>query len=106
MSRKHPNYLRAERRRVALTQADIAILIGGRSKPTICRYERGMLPPIEVALAYEAILELPVADLLAGSYAQIGFNVRSRARALLKTSRLAKTARQSRRRRTLERLAV
>jgi transcriptional regulator with XRE-family HTH domain len=106
MSRKLTHYLRSERRRAALTQADIASLLGGTWKGRVSWYERGALPPIDVALAYEAILGIPVAELLAGSFDDVAFHVRDRARDLLRVESEAMTARHLRRRKTLERIAA
>jgi transcriptional regulator with XRE-family HTH domain len=106
MSRKLRHYLRNERRRAALTQADVAALLGGRWKGRICKYERGAIPPIEVALAYEAILAKPVSELLGGTFDDVAFHVRRRARDLLATETVPTNARRLRRRKTLERIAA
>ena len=107
MPRKLVHYLRNERRRNALTQADIAALLGGPWKGRISWYERGAIPPTEVALAYEAILGKPVSELLGGTYDEAAFNVRRRARDLLeREGTAANTPRRLRRRHTLERIAA
>jgi len=106
MPRKLVHYLRNERRRNALTQADIAALLGGPWKGRVSWYERGAVPPTDVALAYEAILGKPVSELLGGAYDEAAFNVRRRARDLLERDGIANTSRRLRRRRTLERIAA
>jgi transcriptional regulator with XRE-family HTH domain len=106
MPRKLVHYLRNERRRAALTQGDIATLLGGPWKGRVSWYERGAMPPTEVALEYEAILGKHVSDLLAGAYDRASFNVRQRARELLAQDDLPNTPRRLRRRRTLERIAA
>ena len=106
MSRKLVHYLRSERRRAALTQADVAALLGGPWKGRVSWYERGAIPPTAVALAYEAILGQPVAELLGGAFDQVSFRVRSRARDLLDKDAAPSTIRRIRRRRTLERIAA
>jgi len=106
MARKRVHYLRNERRRAALTQADIAALLGGPWKGRVSWYERGATPPTDVALEYEAILGKPVSELLGGAYEQAAFVVRQRARELLNQDGLANTARRLRRRKTLERIAA
>lgn len=106
MSRRLNHYLRSERRRNALTQGDIAALLGSAWIGRVSFYERGALPPIEVALAYEAILGKPVAELLGGAYEHALFNVRRRARELLENDREPNTPRRVRRRRALERIAA
>lgn len=103
MSRKLLHYLRSERRRGALTQADVAVLLGGPWKGRVSWYERGAIPPTSVALAYEAILGKPVAELLGGAFDNVSFRVRARARDLLQKDVVPTTARRLRRRRTLER---
>jgi transcriptional regulator with XRE-family HTH domain len=106
MSRKLVHYLRNERRRSALTQADIAALLGGPWKGRVSWYERGAMPPTEVALEYQAILGKPVSELLGGAYDRAAFVVRQRARDLLSKDRLPNTPRRLRRRKILERIAA
>jgi transcriptional regulator with XRE-family HTH domain len=107
MPRKLVHYLRNERRRAALTQADIAALLGGTWKGRVSWYERGAMPPTEKALEYEAILGKPVSELLGGAYERAAFNVRRRARGLLEREGVVpNTPQRLRRRRTLERIAA
>ncbi len=106
MPHKHLHYLRSERRRSALTQTDIAALLGGAGKARISRYERGFMPPTHVALAYEVIMGKPVAELLGGAFEETAFRVRRRASDLLRRERSVATPRRLRRRRTLERIAT
>ncbi len=83
MPRKLPHYLRIERRRAGLSQTDIAVLLGVRTASKISRYERGRrLPPLKTALAYEAILGKPIAELFGGTFQPIRAEVGRRARAL------------------------
>lgn len=105
MPRKLPHYLRTERRRHGLTQADLAALLGGYGKGLVSWYERGALPPIQVALAYEAIFGRPVADLLGGSYDTLAEAVRERARELLAKDQSPPSPRRIRRREVLQRIA-
>src|ERR1700682_3702001 len=82
MPRKLPHYLRIERRRAGLSQTDIAALLGIRTASKISRYERGRrLPPLKTALAYEAILGKPIAELFGGTFGSIRGEVARRARA-------------------------
>lgn len=106
MPRKLAHYLRTERRRAALTQADITALLGVPWKTRVSRYEHGALPPIEAALAYEAILGVPVSDLLGGTSDRIAFEVRRRAQELLEKANVANTPRRLRRRQSLEHIAA
>ena len=83
MSRKLPHYLRIERRRAGLSQTDIGALLGVRTGSKISRYEHGRrLPPLKTALAYEAILGKPIAELFGGTFAAIEGEVQRRARSL------------------------
>ena len=106
MPRKLAHYLRNERRRNALTQADIAALLDVRWKQRVGWYERGKLPPIETALALEAILGKPISELLAGAYERIAFNVRRRAQELLARDLGRESPRRIRRKRSLTRIAA
>ena len=106
MSRRLPQYLRFERRRAGFSQADVAYLFGARAKTKVSRYERGRhLPPLMTALAYEAMLGLPVAQLFPAAFATARRNLLRRARRL--TRRLAalpQNARTVRRQRSIENL--
>lgn len=80
MARKLPDYLRSERRRAGLSQEDIAALLGS-GVLAISRYEgRKRIPPLEIALAYQAVFGTPVAELFPGRYQEIVKQVRARAR--------------------------
>jgi transcriptional regulator with XRE-family HTH domain len=79
MPRKLPDYLRSERRRAGLSQEDIAALLG-TGVLSISRYEqRRRLPPLELALAYQAVFGTPVAELFPGRFREIVNLVRDRA---------------------------
>ena len=106
MPHKLLHYLRNERRRGALTQADVAALLGGPWKGRVSWYERGALPPTEVALEYQAILGKPVSELLRGAFQEAEFKVRRRAQELLREERPPNTPRRWRRHDTLERIAA
>lgn len=106
MARKFVHYLRNERRRSALTQADVAALLGGPWKGRVSWYERGATPPTPVALEYEAILGKPVSELLGGAFAKAVSNVRHRAREILNHESTPNTPRRLRRYATLQRLAA
>jgi transcriptional regulator with XRE-family HTH domain len=106
MPRKLAHYLRAERRSAALTQPDIAALLGTRWKQRVAWYERGKLPPIEVALALEVIFGKPVSELLGGTYDRIAADIRERARELLARPQERETSRRARRQRSLTRIAA
>lgn len=106
MPRKLTHYLRSERRLNALTQADIAALLDAPWKQRVGWYERGKLPPIETALALEAIFGKPVSELLGGAYDEIARGVRRRAQNLLARHDANETPRRLRRKRSLLRIAA
>jgi transcriptional regulator with XRE-family HTH domain len=107
MPHKVVHYLRNERIAAALTQADIAALLGVPWKSRVVRYERkGVVPPVQAALAYQAIYGKPVANLLRGTYNGIESEVRKRAREMLARGDTPRTPRQLRRQRSLERIAA
>ena len=106
MSRKLVHYLRNERRLHYLTQADVAALLGGTWKSRVAKYERGVIPPTNVALEYQAILGKPVSELLGGAYERARSDVRRRAHELLMRDDAGNTPRRLRRRRSLERIAA
>jgi transcriptional regulator with XRE-family HTH domain len=64
---KLENYLRAYRKRSGLTQRDVAFLLGCQSGTQVSRYEkRHRVPPLETALACEAVFGVPMSELFAG----------------------------------------
>ncbi len=80
------NYLRTHRKRLALSQEEVAFLLGvnGLNKDEkVSRHESfAREPSLETALAYEAIYGKPVRELFAGLYEQVEQNVANRARLL------------------------
>jgi transcriptional regulator with XRE-family HTH domain len=63
------NYLRKHRKRLGLSQVELAHLLGAKGGAKVCRYEKSVrIPPLETALAYEVILGRPVRELFAGIY--------------------------------------
>ncbi len=80
------NYLRTHRKRLALSQEEVAFLLGvnGLEKAiNVCRHENDAREPsLQSALAYEAIYGRPVRELFAGLYEQAEQNVAERARLL------------------------
>lgn len=80
-----PNHLLSNRKRLALSQADIARLINAESGDKVCRHERFQrVPDLETALAYEAIYKRSVSELFPGLYQKIEREVAARAVALAK----------------------
>jgi DNA-binding XRE family transcriptional regulator len=76
-------YLRALRRRSALSQEDVAFLLGAFTGSRVSRHETGACgPPIEVALAYEVIFGAGMAEIYEHELLEIAKHVRQRARTL------------------------
>lgn len=95
-----PNYLRAERKRLALSQKDVAVLLGADSGAKACRYERFVREPtLRTALAYAAIFHKPVTELFAGLYQTMEAEVAARAKVLASKAESQKPTRQMLRRR-------
>ena len=79
-----PNYLRANRKRLALSQDEVAFLLGTKSGAKVCRYERFVREPsLATALAYEVIFKRSVSELFGGLYQKVGREVAERAKVLV-----------------------
>ena len=80
------NYLRTNRKRLALSQEEVAFLLGFKGEDKgikVCRDERiARKPSLEMALAYEAIYGRPIRELFGGLYDQIEQEVAGRANTL------------------------
>lgn len=82
---KHINapYLRALRRRSAFSQEDVAFLLGAFTGTRVSRHETGAcVPPLGVALAYEVIFDVAIADVYEDDRARIAILIRKRAQTL------------------------
>jgi transcriptional regulator with XRE-family HTH domain len=78
-SQRLDNYLRAHRKNSGLTQEEVAFLLGFDNANLVSRYEkRQRMPPVQTALAYEAIFGIPIAELFAGMQQQIVSDVEKR----------------------------
>jgi transcriptional regulator with XRE-family HTH domain len=78
------NHVRKFRKRAALSQRDVAFLLGVKSPSKISRYERFVREPgFATAIACEAIFQRPVSELFPGPYQEIGAGVKMRAKILL-----------------------
>jgi DNA-binding XRE family transcriptional regulator len=76
-------YLKALRRRSALSQEDVAFLLGAFTGTRVSRHETGAcVPPLEVVLAYEVIFDVAIADIYEDEVLRIMARVRKRARNL------------------------
>jgi transcriptional regulator with XRE-family HTH domain len=78
-----PNHLRFNRKRLGISQDEVAFLLGAVSGAKICRYEHFILEPnLKTALAFEAIFRRPVRDLFPGLYSVTEVEVKRRAKML------------------------
>jgi transcriptional regulator with XRE-family HTH domain len=98
--RQLPNYLRSQRKRLALSQSEMAFLLGTQSETKVCRYERFIREPsLEAALAYEVIFQRPIKELFAGRYREIERQVAARAKVMTYRTALRKETAQATRKR-------
>jgi len=78
-----PNYLRSNRKRLSLSQDEVAFLLGTQGGARVCRHERFVEEPsLETALAYEAIFQRPTRELFGGLYQKVEREVAERAKTL------------------------
>lgn len=67
--RKLHNYLRTHRKRLGLSQKEIAYLLGCSSGAKVSRYERSARQPgLQTILAYAVIFQNPTHELYAGEF--------------------------------------
>jgi transcriptional regulator with XRE-family HTH domain len=94
------NHLRANRKRLALSQDEVAFLLGTQSGAKVCRYERFVREPsLETALAYEAIFKRTVSELFPGLYQKVEREVAARAKTVAERTDRRKPNRQTARKR-------
>jgi transcriptional regulator with XRE-family HTH domain len=97
-----PNYLLSNRKRSALSQEDVAFLLGTRSGSKVSRHERYVREPsLKTALAYEAIYQRSASELFSGLYGEVEREVAARAKTLSKTLHGKSTPPLASRRQTL-----
>lgn len=66
------NYIRAHRRRCGLSQRELGILVGYGHGYAVGRHERSSAaPPLLVALAYEIVFEVSIAELFTGFHSVV-----------------------------------
>ena len=81
------NHLRRYRKRGALTQAEIAFLLGAECGTKVSRHERSARPPsLKTALAYQAIFGVAVHELFPQEYREAVTAVSGRAQRLASTA--------------------
>ena len=78
---KHPHLasrVRSHRKKAGLSQKDIARIVG-LNEARVSRHERfGIVPPLAIALGYEAIFGLPVKDLYPRFYEEVKQDIENR----------------------------
>jgi hypothetical protein len=78
------NYLLANRKRLQLSQVEVAFLLNAGTGEKVCRHESFIrMPNLENALAYEVIFKRTTSELFAGLYDRIEKDVVARAKILL-----------------------
>jgi len=66
---KLDNYLRTYRKKLGLTQREVAFLLRCHGGAKVSRYERsGRIPDLKTIFAYEVIFQKPARELFAGIY--------------------------------------
>ncbi len=82
-SHKLPNYLRVYRKRLGLSQNDVAFLLGWRNASQPSRYEHfSRIPTLRTAMALSVIFQASVHELFAGEYQKLESAVRRQAERL------------------------
>ena len=84
-SRPLPNHLLKYRKRSALSQAEVAYLLGAKGGAKVCRYEKFLRHPnLKTVLAYLAIFRCNLSELFPGLMQGAQAVVRARAKRLIK----------------------
>ena len=83
MSHKLENYLRTYRKRSALSQDEVAFLLGCQNGTKVSRYERfARKPSLETLFAYEVVFGVPARELFAGAYQKVEKKILNRTQLL------------------------
>jgi len=94
------NYLLANRKRLTLSQNEVAFLLGTNSGGQVCRNERFVREPnLETALTYEVIYKRSVSELFPGLYQKVEQEVAERAKILISKKNYSKSNQQTARKR-------
>lgn len=82
--RRLPHYARHHRKRVGLSQGELAALLGAKCGTKVSRYERfSREPSLATAFAYEVLFGVPASELLAGTFGKVREATLARAATLL-----------------------
>ena len=91
-----PNYLLSNRKRLALSQEEVAFLLGAGNGQKVCRHERfAREPSLETAFAYEAIYKRTASELFSGLYQKLEKEVAARAKILAERTNRGKSNRRT-----------
>ena len=91
---KLTNYLRTHRKRLGLTQKQVAFLLECEADKSISRHETfSRVPSLETALAYEAIYGVPIRELFAGMFEEVDQKIAKQRRRLIEQLDAAEPAR-------------
>ena len=72
MSNEKRNYLRTYRRRLGLSQADVAFLLGLKDGSQVSRFEREVRTPnLKLVFALERLFAVPAEELFRGIYREV-----------------------------------
>jgi transcriptional regulator with XRE-family HTH domain len=84
-----PNYLLSNRKRLSLSQAEVAFLLGNTTGSKVSRYEHfDREPSLETALALEVIFQRSASELFNGIYQRVEAKVIERAKLLAEQKKL------------------
>ena len=90
------NYLLSNRKRLSLSQEEMAFLLGQCGGDKVSRYERfARKPSLETAFAFEVIFQRPASELFAGLYQEVEQEVAERAKALASKIDRGKSTKES-----------
>lgn len=80
------SYLSSHRKRSGLSQERLGKLLGYPDEGPVCRHERlRSVPPLRIALGYQAIFQIPVSELFPGVYERIKQDMEERLAELERT---------------------
>ena len=89
------NYLVSNRKRLSLSQDEVAFLLGTQSGSKVSRYEHfASNPTLETALAFEVIFQRSASELFGGLYQKIEQEVMERAKVLAERTDQEESKRQ------------
>ena len=89
------NYLLSQRKRLSLSQEEVAFLLGNMGGAQVSRYERfDREPSLETALALEVIFQRSASELFEGLYHKVEEEVVARAKTLTHRTDISESKRQ------------